>query len=221
VIRFEDLFLLYAILGLVKKVMSGKVFYGLATVIVVVGCIFLFAHTAKPAPVPATAASLASLSTGPAPWTPEYQHLPSRLKAINLPLLGAEGSALHIHVHVDIYVNGKVVTVPADIGIPPSGGITPVHTHDTSGIIHIESPDAHATYTLGQLFDIWGVKLTDTSVGSYGDSSTQKLVVYSNGNEVTNPVNLPFEAHEEIVITYGTTQQIPTIPTTYQFPAGL
>jgi hypothetical protein len=205
---------------------SGKLFYGLGLLVVIVlAGIFLVVGKSKSSPAPQTApqtsASLASLNTGPAPWPPEYQHLSNRLQAINLPLLGAEGSALHIHVHLDIFVNGKVVTVPAAIGIPPSGGITPVHTHDTTGIIHIESPDAHATYTLGQLFDIWGVKLTDISLGGYISNSAQKLIVYSNGAEVSDPVNLAFKAHEEIAISYGTARQLTSIPTTYQFPEGL
>ena len=198
--------------------MSIKYFYGFLALVIVVAGFFLINGKSKSS---TTVASLASLSTSPAPWSPEYKNLDSRLKAINLPLLGAEGTALHIHVHLDIWVNGKVITVPAAIGIPPSGGITPIHTHDDTGIIHIESPDAHATYTLGQLFDIWGVKLTNTSLGSYSDNSMQKLVVYSNGNKVNSPVNLAFKAHEEIAITYGTSQQLPTIPATYNFPPGL
>jgi hypothetical protein len=201
--------------------MSNKLFYGVIVVIVIAGGVFLATHKTKSSDAAQSTASLASLNTSVAPWAPEYQHLSDRLKAINLPLLGAEGTALHIHVHLDIYVDGKTVTVPADIGIPPSGGITPVHTHDATGIIHIESPDAHATYTLGQLFNIWGVKLTDNSIGGYNDNSSQKLTVYSNGNIVNDPINLTFKAHEEIVITYGSSQQQPSIPNTYQFPAGL
>ncbi len=201
--------------------MSSKVFYRIIIATLVVGGVFLFAHKSKPALSSPTVASLASLNTGPAPWAPEYSNLNSRLKTIKLPLLGAEGNALHIHVHLDIYVNGKVVTIPANIGIPPSGGITPIHTHDDTGIIHVESPNAYATYTLGQFLDIWGVKLTDNRLGSYVSSITQKLIVYSNGNAVTDPVNLAFKAHEEIAITYGTSQQIPTIPSTYHFPDGL
>lgn len=170
-----------------------------------------------------TRASLASLNVGPSPWPPEYANLASRLEAINMPLLGAEGTALHIHAHLDIYVHGKQVTVPADIGIPPSGGITPVHTHDTTGIIHIESPDAHAKYTLGQFFDIWGVKLTATSVGGYANTATDTLSVYDNGTPVSDPANLVLAAHHEIVVTYGTDTEkaAHAIPKNYTFTNGL
>ncbi len=202
--------------------MSNKGFLILIAIIVVgaVGFIVLSPTTPLPKQAPIVA-SLSSLSTGPAPWQPEYNHLPNRLKSIGLSLLGAEGTAQHIHAHLDIFINGERVIVPAEIGIPPSGGITPVHTHDASGIIHIESPDPYAVYSLGQFFDIWGVKFTNNSIGSYIDNNTDRLNVYSDGKKVANPVNLALKAHEEIAITYGTSKQYSAIPKSYKFPAGL
>ena len=201
--------------------MSNKVFIGFIAILVIAAGIFIGIRRANTPPLPKVTASLSSLQTGPAPWQPEYTHLPNRLKSIGLSLLGAEGTAQHIHAHLDIYIHGQPVVVPAEIGIPPTGGITPVHTHDTSGIIHIESPDAYATYTLGQFFDIWGVKLTNTSIGGYTDDDTNKLVVYDNGKAVQDPANLTLAKHHEIVITYGTAQERPRIAKSYNFPSGL
>ena len=199
--------------------MSNKVFIGLIVIVIVVVGIIFATHKSHFPPPPKVTASLSSLSTSQAPWQPEYQHLANRLKAINIPLLGAEGTAQHIHAHLDIFIYGQPVTVPANIGI--YNGITPVHTHDTSGIIHIESPDAKATYTLGQFFDIWGVKLTSTSIGGYANNTTNKLNVYDNGKVVNNPVSLVIAKHHEIVITYGTTQEQPHIAKSYNFPSGM
>ena len=39
-----------------------------------------------------------------------------------------------------------------------------LHTQDTSGVIHVESP-VPRSYTLGELFDIWGEPLGETQVG--------------------------------------------------------
>ena len=202
--------------------MSNKVFIGLILMIVVgvIGFIVLSPTTPMPKRAPILA-SLSSLNTGPAPWQPEYTHLADRLKADGLSLLGAEGNATHIHAHLDIYIHGQQLAVPAEIGIPSTGGITPVHTHDTSGIIHIESPDYNASYTLSQFFDIWGVKLTDTSIGGYTNNATDKLAVYDNGKAIKDPVNLSLSKHHEIVITYGTTQEQPHIAKSYSFPSGL
>ena len=58
--------------------------------------------------------------------------------------------------------DGAKVTVPAGIGFEVSNGkvtgLTVLHTHDTSGVIHIESA-ANKPYTLGQVFTEWGVAL--------------------------------------------------------------
>src|ERR1700694_713505 len=92
----------------------------------------------------------------------------------------------HVHAHLDVFVDGSSVVVPAGIGInitdpavrhgvwngePTYGGIagcaqpciSPLHTHYVSGVIHTES----ATSTpnrLGQFFTEWGVTLTATCV---------------------------------------------------------
>lgn len=199
----------------------GVIIILLVIIIVAVGVKTTPINSSNSQPTNKNGASLASLSTHKAPWAPEYSHLSNRLAAINMPLLSAEGTAQHIHAHLDIYIYGKHVQVPSQIGIPPQGGITPLHTHDNSGIIHIESPNAKAIYNLGQFFDIWGVKLTNTSIGSYVDQGNIKLRAFSNGQRVGNISTLPLTKHEEIVLLYGGPNQPPRIPYSYNFPQGL
>ena len=75
--------------------------------------------------------ALPGIQTSQGPWQPEIAHLHERLQALDLPELNAEGSALHIHQHLDIFVYGKPIAVPAGIGIHEGMGfITDVHTHD-------------------------------------------------------------------------------------------
>jgi hypothetical protein len=75
---------------------------------------------------------------------------------------------LHIHPHLNVTVDGKHLTVPALIGIETSlwkdhsldkyegmAGMAPLHTHDASGIIHVES-SVKRNYTLGEFLNIWG-----------------------------------------------------------------
>ncbi len=165
---------------------------------------------------------LPGIETGPAPWYPELVHLRTRLADIGLPALGAEGTALHIHQHLDLRINGSPVAVPAGIGIDESAGfISPVHTHDTSGIIHVESNVAR-DFTLGEFFDIWGVRFTKDSIGGYTASATSTLAVYANGSLVTgDPRNLVLTEHQEIVIEYGTKKEmLKTVPASYTFPPG-
>jgi hypothetical protein len=72
----------------------------------------------------------------------------------------------HVHAHLTLLVNGKQEFVPALIGIPGGATGSPecfyfLHTHDTSGVIHIEAP-AERAFTLGQFFSVWGQPLSRT-----------------------------------------------------------
>ena len=168
---------------------------------------------------------LPGIQDGNVPWPAgtDAVNLKARLVAVGLPPLGTEGQVLHIHQHLEIFVNGHSVPVPADIGIPTDGSfISPIHTHDGTGIIHVESP-TDATFTLGELFDVWGVKLTPTCVGGYCDSGDATLVAYVNGNQVAGaPARIVLRPHDEIVVTYGTPAQLPNpIPSSFTFPMGL
>ena len=172
----------------------------------------------KPAETIADPSNLPGLQTGDAPWKAELTNLAARLQAIGLPALSAEGSVLHIHQHLDIFVNGQPVPVPALIGINQAAGfISPIHVHDTSGIIHVESP-IQQTFTLGQFFDIWGVRLTKDCVGGYCATATSTLKVYANGTLYQgDPRVLSLTEHEEIVVVYGA---MPATLPTYTFPSG-
>lgn len=202
--------------------MSNKLFLGVIVVVLIGISAIFFNHNHMPKNTASAQRSgnLSSVSAGHAPWPAEWNHLQDRMQAIGLSLLGAEGAAQHIHAHLDVYIHGTPTAVPANIGII-STGISPVHTHDTSGIVHIESDDANAKYTLGQFFNLWGVKFTDNSIGSYKADNTNKLAVYDNGAAVSKPTDLKLSKHHEIAVVFGTTGQQPKIPKSYTFTNGL
>lgn len=178
--------------------------------------------TSKPVATIADPSNLPDIQTGNIPWSSEIATLAVRLKAIGLPALSQEGSALHIHQHLDIFVDGQAVPVPAGIGINQAAQfISPIHVHDNTSVIHVESPQAQ-TFTLGQFFDIWGVKFVKDSIGGYVATADKTLKVYSNGKLYDgDPRTLSLEAHQEIVIAYGTDKELPNpIPASYSFPAG-
>jgi hypothetical protein len=171
---------------------------------------------------PAVPAALPGTQTGPAPWGANTADLAARLRAIGLPPLNPiEGTAVHIHQHLDIYVDGRKVPVPALIGIDPAVGFAPLHVHDTSGVIHVESPTVRS-YTLGQFFGVWGVRLTPSCLGGYCTGGGRRLRVYVNGTlDQADPTTLVLEPHQEILIAYGTPAQVPSpIPASYRFPPG-
>jgi hypothetical protein len=154
------------------------------------------------------AGAAAGLQATPAPWPPEYGGLQTRLAALNLPT-GMDG-AYHVHAALRVYVSGKQVPVPANVGIEPEGAsMASLHTHDTSGVMHIESSEQYP-FTLGQFFTIWGVKFTSAQLGSYMASSGNALAVYVNGKPVANPVGYVMKPHDDIVVGYGKPGSFPT-----------
>jgi len=161
-------------------------------------------------------ASIPGLQTGPPPWNNSSAVLADRLPILDLKPLGQEGSVIHIHQHLDVYVNGKKVQVPALVGIDTTNGfLTELHTHDTSGVLHVES-DTKRDYVLGQFFGEWGVKLTSNCLGSYCGS----LKWWVGGKRMTgNPAQLILKSHQEIVIATGKAPA--KVPSSYTFPAGL
>ena len=159
-------------------------------------------------------AQLPGLQNGPPPWNNGVGELPDRVGQVQLHTLSQQGSLLHIHQHLDVYVNGKHVTVPALIGIEDNSFITEMHTHTPDGVLHVESAK-NRPYTLGQFFGEWSVRLNANCLGRY----CGHLHWWLNGTQQTgNPANLILHAHQEIVIAAG--KPPPHIPSSYKFPAG-
>jgi hypothetical protein len=65
-----------------------------------------------------------------------------------LPCINFNTMDFHIHVHV------SGIDIPANVGISP-GCFREIHTHDTSGWLHLESSEVKQ-FTLRQFFEIWG-----------------------------------------------------------------
>lgn len=123
----------------------------------------------------------------------------------------------HYHAHLDIVINGMSYFVPAGIGIHPPECIYWLHTHDISGIIHVESPD-NRTFTLGEFFDIWNMKFNNTQLFEYKvDGADKKLSVYVNGTQIMDKQyrDVPIHNHDVIAVIYGSRPA--EIPSTYEF----
>jgi len=123
---------------------------------------------------------------------------------------------LHVHSHLDVFVNGRKVLVPGGIGIDihnpavhkfpnPDGTIgyggieppckkpciSPLHTHSDDGILHTEAKKDQFN-RLGQFFTEWGVKLP------------AKAKVYVDGKLFKgNPRAIQLEDKREIAVVIG------------------
>jgi hypothetical protein len=156
------------------------------------------------------AVSLPGLQTGPPPWPPEIAHLKQRLHDINLPALNTEGNKQHTHQELVIGIDGRQVPVPPDVGISSQPAfISPLHTHDASGVIHVESP-TKGRFTLGQFFDVWGVRLTPACIGGECASGPRTMSVFVNGKPFEgDPRSIPLLEHDVIAVLLGTKAQLP------------
>jgi hypothetical protein len=127
----------------------------------------------------------------------------------------------HFHAHLDIFVNGKRVPVPGNIGIAPGSGMSALHTHDSSGVIHIEAPTRGNRYILGQLFNEWNVRLTDSAIGGLEAKDGKHLVAYVNGKKVTkSPAATELQPEREIALVYGSNPEKVNVPSSYDFSSA-
>ena len=197
---------------------------GIVVVVALLLCWSWWARNAGPAPSPVTHAdpsTLPGIATTTAPWPVETANLKDRLNAFGMDPQTMEGQVQHTHQHVDILIGGQPVVVPPNIGIHPSGAwLSAIHTHDTRGIIHVESPYV-AAFTLGQFFDTWGVLFTSECIGGYCANASSTLKVYVNGAlHEGDPRTIELGARQQIAVIYGTEEEMPAeIPATYGFRA--
>jgi hypothetical protein len=128
----------------------------------------------------------------------------------------SEGAVFHIHQHLTILDHGRPVEVAGDIGRPVLGQCFYwLHTHDTDGIIHVESP-VYRSFTLGNFFDIWGQPLSQTVVGPAHIAKGQ-LRAYVDGSRYSgNPRAIGLTLHADIVLEAGPPYSIPKPFTNWQ-----
>jgi hypothetical protein len=134
---------------------------------------------------------------------------------------------LHVHSHLDLFVRGKKVVIPAGIGIntrdpavhkfpAPDGTIgyggispacskpciSPLHTHFDDGILHTEAKKDEFN-RLGQFFKEWRVPLNAKCVATYCKPTT-KITVYVDGKRVSgDPRAILLRDKREVAIVVG------------------
>jgi hypothetical protein len=126
----------------------------------------------------------------------------SQLPAIDGIKCGpTEMTSYHVHSHLTLLNKGRPITIPAQIGI--GGCFYWVHTHDSSGIIHIEAPNG-VKPTLAALFDIWGVPLSRKQFVDAKVKPGETMRAYVNQKlYYGNPRNIPIGKHTDITLEIG------------------
>jgi hypothetical protein len=115
-----------------------------------------------------------------------------------------EAAVVHFHPHLDIFVDGVPETIPANTGINDTC-MANLHTHDTSGTIHVESSNAGAIndFVLGDFFTVWGQPI---------ERDGYDLAATVNGKPVATAdlANLKLVDDQQIVFNYTTKGQMAT-----------
>jgi len=106
----------------------------------------------------------------------------------------------HIHPTITIVANGENQVVPADIGIR-GGCMNALHTHDMSGLVHVESPERR-DFTLGDFFAVWEQPFTRNGILSYALDEDHQIQVTVNGIDVETYEDTVLSDNAVIVITY-------------------
>ena len=130
-------------------------------------------------------------------------------------------------VHLEVFAHGRVVIVPAGIGIAPprrTGGpyvlsgrcSYPVRTREPSGVVEVARS---VRLTLGHVFAVWGQPLGPRRLAGFSAQAGKWVRVYLNGRRLdVDPRSLPLRPHDEIVLELG--RSIPP-HVSYRFEKGL
>jgi len=212
-------------------------------VVAVVAAVVVAVSSVSPGATPISSSTAAATTPSGQPVSPAGEPTllwpaPSdpleRTVAAGLEPAPQEFHVNHVHAHLDVFIDGQEIVVPAGIGINTKdpevryfedvgsyGGIemcdqpciSPLHTHDASGILHTESADTES-HTLGQFFTEWGVELSETCVGEH--CAPTPIAVYIGGETYEgDPRAIELTDQKVIVIVVGTPPAV--IPSTADF----
>lgn len=99
-----------------------------------------------------------------------------------VPCLPSMGNGYHVHVFFGIVYKGQLMAMPDTVGMvkpgPEVNGYTntaqcfyEIHTHDASGIVHIEVAQPHpldsVVFKVKDLLKVWGVAHGDNTFGPF------------------------------------------------------
>lgn len=109
-------------------------------------------------------------------------------------------TTFHIHPHLQIIINGQQQDIPANIGITLAC-MHPIHTHDASGTLHVESPEPK-DFTLADFFAVWGKTFTQNQIFDSAIDSSHIIKVTVNGSPVDTYENTVLRDKDQIVVSY-------------------
>jgi hypothetical protein len=148
-------------------------------------------------------------------------------------------NTFHVHAYLGVIVNGSWLADPTAVGMinpgPASNGFVDtascfywIHTHDSSGYIHMESPNVapitSSEFTLGNVMDVWGMPLSSTQFGPWsgvvriftgqaatGSETVNSYTEYTAGNFASIPLYSRTAVWIEVNPPYTEASQLPPV----------
>lgn len=110
----------------------------------------------------------------------------------------------HVHAHLTIVYDGRPAYPPGGVGIHYEHlCLYWLHTHDATGIIHIEAPHPFLP-ALGAFFDIWGQPLSPRAVWTYRVTAGKSMRVYVDGRLYRDdPRSIRLRNHTAVTLEIG------------------
>lgn len=113
--------------------------------------------------------------------------------------------AVHYHAHVTLVENGRIVPIPAGVGVT-RGCRFWLHTNSADGVVHVEAPAlaARREFTVGDFFGVWGQPLTSRQVAGMKLGRGEQLKVWADGRPFTGEVaKLALGPNDQVVLEVG------------------
>lgn len=142
-----------------------------------------------------------------------------RVRDLALSCTTDTATTFHIHAHLSISINGADRAVPTDVGIS-AACMHPLHTHDGTGIIHIESPRKE-DFTLGDFMAVWQEDFTSAKVLDTTIDGQHQLTLFVNGKVVTTAGATVLHDHDSVAMYVAAPDTSIAPPDNYTFPTTL
>jgi hypothetical protein len=130
---------------------------------------------------------------------------------------------VHVHSHLTLIADSVQRAIPLAVGtvdpfivqnfVVAARCFYWLHTHDASGIIHLEAP-VTTPLTLGDFFAIWGEPLSRSNVAGFQGTVT----AYVDSTRYDGDLSaIAIESHKQITLIVG---GVPAVIPIYQFPSA-
>lgn len=128
------------------------------------------------------------------------------------------GLSMHIHPHLKIIVDGAERPIPSNVGV--SGDcLRPMHTHDGSGLIHIESYRVR-DFTIANFFTIWQESYTAETFMDVQLTGKQ-ILVFVDGQPANTGSHTVMRDRTSYAIVVGGSTETLIAPPVYVFPSNI